>query len=417
MKKTDTAIRKILSDCVKILTKEGHYADASYRHEHDLTIGKNKTSLDTESGQDEGVRLRIFDGEKFMDYGESGCNKESLEKQAKRMVAWAARNKNTALELKIDKKRLTKSFSSLGKKDPRSIPIQDKIAACEKTYQKLATEKAFVNVRIVYRESLTKSIFVNAYRKLTQDITRVTFIVMPFVQTKSGETRYHYDAFFKPGFEATDVSKKQLDHVKEMAKKIKKAKKIEHGRYDCYLTPEVTGLLAHESFGHGMESDTMLAGRAKAQEYLGKKIAPENVSILENPSYPDAHGTLFFDDEGQLAEPTHLIKDGIVSHPITNQYSISRLDKEDKFHLTANGRAESYDHKIYARMTNTYFDKGKDDPKKMLLGIKDGMYLHYSSGGMEDPKGWGVQIQGIVAERIKNGKLTGEVFYEVGMTG
>jgi TldD protein len=36
---------------------------------------------------------------------------------------------------------------------------------------------------------------------------------------------------------------------------------------------------------------------------------------------------------------------------------------------------------------------------------------------MEDPKGWGIQIQGILAERIQNGKLTGELFTNITMTG
>ena len=36
---------------------------------------------------------------------------------------------------------------------------------------------------------------------------------------------------------------------------------------------------------------------------------------------------------------------------------------------------------------------------------------------MEDPKGWGVQIAGILCETIKNGKLTGEFFYEVSISG
>ena len=68
-------------------------------------------------------------------------------------------------------------------------------------------------------------------------------------------------------------------------------------------------------------------------------------------------------------------------------------------------------------MSNTYFDEGDTSPETMIKMVKDGLYLHYSSGGMEDPKGWHVQIQGIVAEKIRNGKLTGEFFYEIGMTG
>jgi len=157
----------------------------------------------------------------------------------------------------------------------------------------------------------------------------------------------------------------------------------------------------------------MVEGRAKATEYLGKKIAASNVSIIDNPTWPGKHGSFFFDDEGLIAHPTYLIKKGVVADPITDMYSASL----GKFKRSSNARAENFDHKTYARMSNTYFDKGKNTLKQMFAKVKDGMYVHSSSGGMEDPKGWGVQIQGCIVEKIKNGKLTGELFYEVGMTG
>ena len=36
---------------------------------------------------------------------------------------------------------------------------------------------------------------------------------------------------------------------------------------------------------------------------------------------------------------------------------------------------------------------------------------------MEDPKGWGIQLEALYAEKIKDGKLTGEVFSPVVVTG
>jgi TldD protein len=36
---------------------------------------------------------------------------------------------------------------------------------------------------------------------------------------------------------------------------------------------------------------------------------------------------------------------------------------------------------------------------------------------MEDPHGWGIQCEGLWAERIKDGKLTGEVHSPVILTG
>ena len=84
---------------------------------------------------------------------------------------------------------------------------------------------------------------------------------------------------------------------------------------------------------------------------------------------------------------------------------------------SANGRCESFDHKIYARMTNTLFGRGTHSLKEMMKNIKDGIMLKGRGGGMEDPKGWGVQIQGIFAQRIKNGRLVNEYYDDVGITG
>jgi TldD protein len=53
----------------------------------------------------------------------------------------------------------------------------------------------------------------------------------------------------------------------------------------------------------------------------------------------------------------------------------------------------------------------------MVASIDDGFFLDHPSNGMEDPKGWGIQLEGYYAERIKNGLLTGEIFSPVIITG
>ncbi len=157
----------------------------------------------------------------------------------------------------------------------------------------------------------------------------------------------------------------------------------------------------------------MYKDRAKASQYLKKPIAERQVSIVDNPALPGKNGSFFFDDEGQLTGMTHLIKDGVVTNPITEWYSASRL----KVPRSGNARAESFDHKVYARMSNTYFLPGKASVEAMMADIDEGYYLYHGAGGMEDPKGWGVQITGVIAEGISRGKLTGELFYEVGISG
>jgi TldD protein len=84
---------------------------------------------------------------------------------------------------------------------------------------------------------------------------------------------------------------------------------------------------------------------------------------------------------------------------------------------SANGRRESWERKAYARMTNTYFAPGKSKPEELIASVEDGVYLRYPSNGMEDPQGWGIQCEGLWAQKIKKGKLTDEICSPVIMTG
>jgi TldD protein len=84
---------------------------------------------------------------------------------------------------------------------------------------------------------------------------------------------------------------------------------------------------------------------------------------------------------------------------------------------SANGRRESFVRKAYARMTNTFFDNGANTKDEMIASIDNGVYLRHATNGMEDPQAWGIQVEGLWAEEIKKGKLTGTVFSPVIMTG
>jgi TldD protein len=397
------------------MSQYGHYSQVLFLHKIKNVIQKDDKETDSYQLEDFGVKLRLFTGEHFLEYGTSLFDQKLLKKEAAKLAKRANKIKvKNPLKIPKEDKFLDKNFSTKSIRDPRRLSLKSKIKLLEDIHGKVSGKsKTIINTRAVYSEYFETKIFVSEDRALYQDISGCRLIVMPIVQTQLGEIRYHFEGFFEPGCEVFDLKPKQIKDIVHKANKVAEATKIKSGKYTVIMSPEVAGLLAHESFGHGFEADTLFKGRAKAEEYLGKEIASEQVSILDNPSLEGRNGSYFFDDEGQLANETYLIKNGIVKSPITDMYSAIRLNKE----RTANGRLESFDHKPYSRMSNTYFAPGNEKKESMLSSVRDGFYLHYSSGGMEDPKGWGVQIQGVLAERIFNGKLTGEFFYEVGITG
>lgn len=191
------------------------------------------------------------------------------------------------------------------------------------------------------------------------------------------------------------------------------AENIIPGTYDVITTPEVTGLIAHEAFGHGVEMDMFVKNRALAKDYIGKQIASDIVNMCDGAAEVADVSSYFFDDEGSLATKTQIIKDGILVSGICDSLSAYRLGVK----TTGNGKRQSFDHKAYTRMTNTYFCPGKDSYEDMVASIKHGYQLEGMQSGMEDPKHWGIQCIVARGREIRDGKFTGKIVAPVILSG
>jgi TldD protein len=135
--------------------------------------------------------------------------------------------------------------------------------------------------------------------------------------------------------------------------------------------------------------------------------------MFDDPSVPGGNGSYFFDDEGELARPTQILRDGVFVRPISDFASATLAPG---IH-TPNGRRQDFTRKVYARMTNTFFGRGTVAPADMISGLERGIYLRSAESGMEDPMGWGIQITAHYGEEIVDGKPTGRLFAPVGVTG
>lgn len=185
------------------------------------------------------------------------------------------------------------------------------------------------------------------------------------------------------------------------------------GTYDVICSPEISGLIAHEAFGHGVEMDLFVKNRALAKDYIGKQVASPLVTMVDGARPKRQVASYLFDDEGNLGQETVLIKDGILMSGISDEASALRLNKTP----TGNGRRESFERKAYARMTNTYFEKGTSKKEDMIASIQYGFLLEGVVSGMEDPKHWGIECMITKAREIVEGKLSGRIFGPVILTG
>lgn len=266
-----------------------------------------------------------------------------------------------------------------------------------------------------YKQVNTREIYASGKKSLEQYLPRFEAIYSAVLKDGSSQsTAQIYDGFSRQGsWNLMADNLELIDAMLHDGQRILGAPRLAPGYYDCIFSPSLSGMLAHEAFGHGTEADTMQKGRARGTEYLGKIVASEKVRLYDSPQLPGAAASYYFDHEGMPAAETHIVEQGVLTQPMTDHLSASRMG----YRRSPNGRRESFDHKIYSRMTNTYFKPGNDDLQSMIASIADGYFVDRATNGMEDPKSWGIQLEALVARRIRNGHLTDEYFSPVIVTG
>lgn len=241
-----------------------------------------------------------------------------------------------------------------------------------------------------------------------------TDCAMSFLARKGNEVKsYFSSASNLGGSEILESLEADIPHSVEMTVALLDSEPMVPGEYDCICTPEVTGMIVHEAFGHGVEMDMFAKDRALAKSYVGEYVASPLVNMHDGAAVGDEVASYFFDDDGVEAKDTLVIENGVLKQGISDTMAAMRLKTEP----TGNSRRESYRRKAYTRMTNTYFEAGKDKLEDMIASIPYGFLLENATSGMEDPKNWGIQCLVNMAREIKDGRLTGRVFSPVVLTG
>lgn len=408
-------LKPLLSEIVSGMEKTVPYACGLVME----TLGERVVVMTKESRVEpldpsRGAVLTVFTGSEFIERSTSDLSPDGLRKAAWELVK-SAELAGIGRNIHIDPgERLEKDFDIKEAVPNASVPLKDKVGRCAEYQEKLqGMDKRIVNAVSVYAYTRNRELYVNRNKVLFQDLKRGQAVIQAVMRDGENTAQLHEGDSRQGGYENSVIPEEKFVSLVRDCGRILKAPRLAPGYYDCIFSPEFAGITAHECFGHGTETDMFLKGRSRAQEYLNKPVGSALVNMFDSPAEERAAASFFFDHEGQPASRTQIIRDGVLISGITDLNSATRLGVK----RTANGRRESCERKAYARMTNTFFGPGSDTFEEMLKSIDFGYCLTHPSNGMEDPKGWGIQLEGYLAEEIRGGKLTGNVYTPVIVTG
>ncbi|WP_372796793.1 metallopeptidase TldD-related protein [Pontiella sp.] len=291
----------------------------------------------------------------------------------------------------------------------RSKAIKE--AIMEKGGDKLASAGCMI------RRKAKSRLFVDRTRMMSQTLFSSLYYI--YAVTPSGKNVRDIVGGMTGAEAGACIDDALIAELVETADKVEHAERIKPGRYRIITGPDVTGVIAHEAFGHTQEGDTCRLGRSCAPglKKKGVLVGNEQASIINNAgvfamgTQPyGVNGTHFFDDEGFIARPQVILDKGELSSPMNDLMSSIVGDINGPSPRQSNGKRESWKRPLMPRQTNTYFTAGDKTLDELAELCGDGFIAEHAHGGMEDPKGMGLTAGTEYLEEVKNGKRTGRLF-------
>ena len=380
-----------------------------------VQVTRNTSTISPGRDTECGFVVKIGDGSVFYEYSLddiSGDIPALAEKIAKAYELNAALLENTIGVSELSDEPMVKSFAR--EHDLADWTDQQLLSFCKDQCAALLAENAhLLNAMVSVGFVETSKLFITKNRELDQNYAWVNGVIAG-VYRENDKVVQTFEISAHPSvrevLEELPTHKEKLLHKAHM---LTLAKPITPGVYDVITDPSITGLIAHEAFGHGVEMDQFVKDRALAKQYVGKYVASPICNMRDGAASTLSAASYFFDDDGVLAGDTQIIKDGILVTGISDLASATELGTTP----TGNGRRQSSRRKAYARMTNTFFEPGNSKLEDMIASIDHGYMLFETNNGMEDPKNWAIQCVAEYGIEIVDGKLTDNYVSPVVMSG
>lgn len=165
-------------------------------------------------------------------------------------------------------------------------------------------------------------------------------------------------------------------------------KKIESGKYTMLVENRACGNLLNMLYGP-MTARALQQKSSFLDGMIGKKIASDKLTVIDDPLIKKGLGSQYFDGDGLATQKRIMIEKGILRNYYIDNYYGSKLGME----LTIGGPS------------NITFECGSRSPEEMIKDVKKGIFINGFIGGNSNST-TGDFSYGIVGLLIENGAIT-----------
>ncbi len=361
------------------LAKGGDFADIFIEEKKTVGIACEADKIERiNSGLDVGAGIRVISGETTAYAYTNNLTKEGLGRVAQ-VVSGASAGRPQDVAVDLRELRPPVDFPIL--EMPDEVGIDDKVEIVNRANR---TAREFDDrvrqVGVGLADVIQNVVIANSEGNYVEDRRVRTRFVLNVVALQDGIIQTGYNAVGGfAGFELFQeyIPEEVAAEAAGRAVKMLKARPAPAGKMEVVMAGEAGGTMVHEACGHGLEADLVQKRLSVYAGRRGEKVASDLVTVIDDPTIAGKYGSFRFDDEGQPARKSVLIKDGLLLDYMYDRLT-ARYEKRD---LSNNGRRESYQDKPLPRMSNTYIAPGRDDPTRIIKHVKHGLLVKKMGGG------------------------------------
>ncbi|NPB05546.1 MAG: TldD/PmbA family protein [Aquificae bacterium] len=294
------------------------------------------------------------------------------------------------------------------KVDPDEVGLSQKLELLKRAEQRAREVGGGLlrQVQAVLADRTRRILVVNSLGEIAEDEQKRVVFFVEAVAAKDGELfRGFESAGGLTGYELFEETPPELiaEKATKRALTLTRARPAPAGTFTVVMAAEAGGTMIHEAVGHGLEADLVQKGvSVYDKSKLGKKVASELVTVVDDATLPGKNGSFSVDDEGVPAQRKVLIENGVLVG-----YMYDRLSAmKDGVESTGNGRRQSYRHAPLVRMTNTFIAPGRDDPEAIIADTKRGILVVKMGGGEVNTTTGDFVFEVAEGYLVENGKVT-----------
>ena len=279
--------------------------------------------------------------------------------------------------------------------DFNDVPLSKKIALLVNFEANILKNKKVAQVQtVVYSENLSSTTIVNSKGLNVTRQNGYAYVYGVGVFGSGDDIQTAYDFKMVNNFNELDAEKLAKAVVKKGVAKLG-GSSVKSGEYPVVFENEAFGnILA--TFFSVFSAEAAYRNLSPLKDKVGKQIATESFTLLDDPFYKKAFFKMAFDDEGVPCKKKKLIDKGVFTGFINNLKTAKLLGAKP----TGNGFSNAISN------TNLIVEPGKKQLKDLLLDAKNGIYIDSLSGlhvGCNTSSGdFSLQASGFA---IKDGKL------------